>query len=500
MEDNIILEMKGITKEFPGVKALDNVDLTLRRGRVCALMGENGAGKSTLMKILIGVYTPTSGVIKFKGEEVRIKNPNEALNKGIAMIHQELNPIVERSIMENIWLGREPLKGKLGIIDHKKMYDDTIELLKNLNLDLNPKEKMKNLTVAQMQMVEIVKAVSYNSEIVIMDEPTSSLTNKEVEHLFKIIEELKKQGKAIAYISHKMDEIFRISDDITIFRDGKYVGSYESKEMNSEKLINLMVGREIKDLFPKTNCDIGETKLKVQNLSHHKSFNNVNFEIKKGEILGFAGLVGSGRTEVMETLFGIRKKSDGKVFIDGLETNICSPNDGIKNKIALLTEDRRDTGIFPMLSVRDNIVISNMDLYLNGFLLNNRKINEDCERYRKAIRIKTPDISEQIRNRSGGNQQKVLLARWLLTEPDILILDEPTRGVDVGAKAEIHSLISLLAGEGKSIIMISSELPEILGMCDRIAVMHEGRITGILSREEATQELIMKYATGNIPA
>ena len=500
MEERRILEMRGISKEFPGVKALDNVELTLHRGRVCALMGENGAGKSTLMKVLLGIYTPNSGKITFRGNEVAIKNPHEALNMGIAMIHQELNPVIERSIMENIWLGREPLRGKVGLVDHKKMYSDTVRLLKELELDLDPKEKMRNLTVAQMQMVEIVKAISYNAEIVIMDEPTSSLTNKEVEHLFKIIEELKKQGKAIVYISHKMDEIFRIADDITVFRDGKYVGAYEASELNNEKLINLMVGREIKDLFPKTDCEIGSVKLKVEDLSHPTFFRNVNFEIKKGEILGFAGLVGAGRTEVMETLFGIKKKSNGKVFIDGKETNICSPNDGIKCKIAMLTEDRRDTGIFPMLSVKDNIVISNMGLYLKKFLLDQKKINEDCEKYKKAIRIKTPSITEQIRNLSGGNQQKVLLARWLLTEPDILILDEPTRGIDVGAKSEIHSLISSLAGEGKSIIMISSELPEILGMCDRIVVMHEGRVTGILNRGEATQELIMKYATGNVPA
>lgn len=499
MENKVILEMTGVSKEFPGVKALDDVMLTLKRGRVCALMGENGAGKSTLMKILIGIYTPTSGKIVFKGEEINIKNPYEALNMGISMIHQELNPIIERSIMENIWLGREPMM-KVGIVDHKRMYSDTEKLLKDLSLDLNPKEKMKNLTVAQIQMVEIVKAISYNSEIVIMDEPTSSLTNKEVDHLFKIIEKLKEQNKAIVYISHKMDEIYRIADDITIFRDGKYIGNYDVTNINKEELINQMVGREITDLFPKVKCEIGNTKLKVENLCHEKVFNNINFEIKEGEILGFAGLVGSGRTEVMETLFGIRKKSDGKVIINNKETEIETPNDGIKNKIAMLTEDRRDTGIFPMLSVKDNITISNMGLYLKGILLNNKKILNDCEKYRREMRIKTPSVTEQIKNLSGGNQQKVLIARWLLTEPDILILDEPTRGIDVGAKAEIHSLISALAGKGKSIIMISSELPEILGMCDRIVVMHEGKITGILNREEATQELIMKYATGNIPA
>ena len=490
----MILEMQGITKEFPGVKALDNVDLTLRKGRVCALMGENGAGKSTLMKVLIGIYNPTSGIIKFKGEEVVIRNPNEALNKGISMIHQELNPVIERSIMENIWLGREPVKGKIGIIDHRKMYNDTKELLENLALDLDPKEKMKNLTVAQMQMVEIVKAISYNAEIVIMDEPTSSLTNKEVEHLFKIIEELKKQGKAIVYISHKMDEIFRIADDITVFRDGKYVGAYEASELNNEKLINLMVGREIKDLFPKTDCEIGSVKLKVEDLSHPTFFRNVNFEIKKGEILGFAGLVGAGRTEVMETLFGIKKKSNGKVFIDGKETNICSPNDGIKCKIAMLTEDRRDTGIFPMLSVKDNIVISNMGLYLKKFLLDQKKINEDCERYKKAIRIKTPSISEQIRNLSGGNQQKIVVSKWMDMDLEILIFDEPTKGIDVSAKEDIFKIINDFSDKGMGIIFISSDLEEVARISDRTIIMKNGRIVKELTENEITIDNINYYS------
>jgi ABC-type sugar transport system ATPase subunit len=491
--------MKNITKEFPGVKALDNVQLKIKPGTVHSLMGENGAGKSTLMKILIGIHPPTKGTIVYKGKEVEMKNTNQALNMGISMIHQELSPVLHRTIMENIWLGREPVKGPLRLVDHKKMYEDTKELLKDLDLDIDPREKMANLTVAKMQMIEIAKAVSYNSDIVIMDEPTSALTDKEVNHLFKIIERLKNQGTAIIYISHKMDEIFKISDEISVLRDGQYIGTYPAEELDTNKLISLMVGRELKDMFPKIDCHKGDVKLEVKNLTLEGSFEDITFNVKKGEILGIAGLVGAGRTEVIETLFGIRNKTSGEVYIDGKKVEIKSPEDAIKNKMALLTEDRRHTGIFPMLSVKDNTVVANIDKYIkkNG-LLDHKTIKKDCEQYRKVIRVKTPNIEQKIQNLSGGNQQKVLIARWLLTDPDILILDEPTRGIDVGAKAEIHSLISRLAGQGKSIIMVSSELPEILGMSDRIVVMHEGRITGIIDRKQANQEVIMKYATASI--
>lgn len=492
-----VLQMKGISKSFPGVKALNNVDLNITAGRVHALMGENGAGKSTLMKCLIGIHPPTEGDILYKGKEVVFPNTNAALNMGISMIHQELSPVLHRSIMENIWLGREPLNG-FGLVDHKKMYKMTVDLLKDLDLDLDPKEKMIQLTVAKMQMIEIAKAVSYNSEIVIMDEPTSALTDREVDHLFRIIDRLKKQGTAIIYISHKMDEIFQISDEITILRDGEYIATHEAKDLDTNKLIALMVGRELTAMFPKVECKIGEERLRVENLTIDGVFKDVSFNLKKGEILGVAGLVGAGRTEVIETIFGMRSKSSGRIFIDNKEVNIKSPEDAITHKIALLTEDRRQTGIFPMLSVKDNTVMAHMKSYVNPFgLLNHSKIHKDCEEYKEAIRIKTPHLEQQIQNLSGGNQQKVLVARWLLTDPDILILDEPTRGIDVGAKSEIHSLITKLAGEGKSIIMISSELPEVLGMSDRIMVMHEGRVTGIVSREKANQENIMAYATNS---
>ena len=499
MTQQYLLEMKNITKVFPGVKALDNVELKIKPGTVHSLMGENGAGKSTLMKILIGIHPPTNGTITYKNKEVVFENTNKALNMGISMIHQELSPVLHRTIMENIWLGREPVKGPLRLVDHKKMYDMTKELLKDLDLDIDPKEKMANLTVAKMQMIEIAKAVSYNSDIVIMDEPTSALTDREVEHLFRIIERLRDQGKAIIYISHKMDEIFRISDEITVLRDGQYIGTCSAEELDTNKLISLMVGRELDEMFPKVECEIGDVRLDVKNLAVEGVFKDVSFTVRKGEILGLAGLVGAGRTEVIETIFGMRNKTSGEVYIDGKKIDINSPEDAIKNKIALLTEDRRHTGIFPMLSVKDNTVIANINKYVkkNG-LLDHKLIKEDCEEYKKAIRVKTPSIDQLIQNLSGGNQQKVLVARWLLTDPDILILDEPTRGIDVGAKAEIHSLISELAGQGKSIIMISSELPEVLGMSDRVMVMYDGRMTGIVDRKDASQEVIMKYATGSM--
>ncbi len=496
-----ILEMLNITKEFPGVRALDKVKFRLKPGRVHSLMGENGAGKSTLMKCLIGIHPPTEGQIIYKGKELKLNNTNEALKMGISMIHQELSPVLNRTIMENIWLGREPVKGPLRLIDHEKMYNMTKELLQDLELDIDPKGIMGDLTVAKMQMVEIAKAISYNADIVIMDEPTSALTDREVGHLFKIIRRLRDDGKAIVYISHKMDEIFQISDDITIFRDGMFVAEKKASELDTQKLITMMVGRELEHMFPKVACEIGDVKLKVEGLSTYSAFKDVSFEVHKGEIFGIAGLVGAGRTEVIETIFGYRTKTAGKVYIDGKEVNIESPAEAIANGLALLTEDRRHTGIFPMLTIRDNTVMAHTKSYKNKFgFLDHKKIESDCETYRKKIRIKTPSLDQLIQNLSGGNQQKVLVARWLLTDPDILILDEPTRGIDVGAKAEIHSLISDLAALGKAVIMVSSELPEVLGMSDRIMVMHEGHVTGILDRSEATPEVTMKYATNTMKA
>ncbi len=497
MANEFVMETQGVRKVFPGVVALDGISLKFRPGSVHSLMGENGAGKSTLMKILSGMYKPTEGKVLYKGVETEFSEPVEAIRCGIAMIHQELSPVPHRSVMENVWLGREPLIKGTPFVDHRKMYDDTKALLDDLELSIDPRIEMVKLTVAKMQMVEIAKAVSYNSEVVIMDEPTSSLTKGEVEHLFRIIRRLREQGKAIIYISHKMDEIFEISDEISVLRDGRYVGTYPASELNTEKLIALMVGRELNEMFPKVDCPITDVKLKVDNLSIPGVCQNISFEVRKGEILGFAGLVGAGRTEVMEALFGIRHMSSGTISIDGKQVHIASPADAISNRMALLTEDRRLSGIFPMLDIKDNMVMAVLDRYRNrlGKFLNHARIRDDCSDYRDKIKIKTPTLEQKIMNLSGGNQQKVLVARWLLSEPEILILDEPTRGIDVGAKAEIHTLITNLAARGKAIILVSSELPEILGMSDRVAVMREGHLTGIVERKEATQEVIMRYAT-----
>ena len=486
-----ILEMTDIVKEFPGVRALKGVQLKVRPGTVHTLMGENGAGKSTLMKCLIGIHPPTSGKIVFGGKEVRFKTTLEALNAGISMIHQELSPVPERSVAENLWLGRAPRRGLR--VDHRKMREDSIALFKKLDLDLDPDDKMGDLTVAKMQMVEIAKAVSYDSRIVIMDEPTSSLTDAEVEQLFKIIADLKAKNVAIIYISHKMDEIFRISDDITVYRDGEYIATDRAENLNVDKVIQLMVGREVTDMFPKVECPIGETILKVEHLSAGRAVKDVAFELH----LGFAGLVGAGRTETAETIFGMRRMTGGKLYKDGKEIHIKSPEQAIANKIALLTEDRRGNGIVGLLSIKDNTVLANLKQY--GFPLNHKRIRADTEEYVKKLNTKTPTIETPIQNLSGGNQQKVLVGRWLLTDPDILIVDEPTRGIDVGAKAEIHSLITKLAGEGKAIIMISSELPEVMGMSDRIVVMHEGTMTAIVDRKDFSSELILQYATSETP-
>lgn len=491
MSEEYILEMQDIVKEFPGVKALKGVQLKVRPGTVHTLMGENGAGKSTLVKCLIGMQHVTSGTIIYKGKKVNFKTTQEALDAGISMIHQELSPVLERSVSDNVWLGREPKKGL--IVDRKKMRQDCLELFQKIGMSLDPDEKMKNLTVAKMQMVEIVKAISYHTSIVIMDEPTSALTGTEVEDLFQIVADLKSRGVAIIYISHKMDEIFRISDDISIFRDGEYIITDRAENLTQNKVIELMVGREITDMFPKKECRIGEVVLKVENLCSGKAVKNVSFDLRKGEILGFAGLVGAGRTETMETIFGIRSKTDGKIYKDGIEISIRSPEDAIKNHIGMLTEDRRGNGIIGILSVKMNSVLANLKNY--GFPVKAKKMDADTKLYIERLGIKTPAMASLIQNLSGGNQQKVLLARWLLTDPDILIVDEPTRGIDVGAKTEIHNIISELAAMGKAIIVISSELPEVMGIADRVVVMRESKVTGIIKRSEMTQEIIMKYAT-----
>ena len=488
------LEAEGISKFFPGVKALDNVSLRVRPGTVHALMGENGAGKSTLMKCLIGIYRPDKGSIRVKGEPVEFTDTMDALRSGISMIHQELNLVPHMTVAESIWLGREPMK--YGFVDHGQLTRQTQALLDKLNIRLTADRLVGDLSIAAQQMVEIAKAVSWNADIVIMDEPTSALTEGEVAHLFTIIRDLRAQGKAIIYISHKMDEIFAITDEISVFRDGTWVGSKNTTEFTRQSLITQMVGRELTQLFPKFNNTIGEEVLTVRNLTRQGVFHDVSFSVRRGEILGVAGLVGAGRSEVMESLFGMERFDSGEVLIDGAPVTIDSPSVAIEKGMALLTEDRKKSGLFLVLSVLENMSIVKMPEYIgkSGFV-QHVKMAEDCMEQIRRLNIKTPTMDQIINNLSGGNQQKVLIARWLLAQPKILILDEPTRGIDVGAKAEIYHLISELANRGVAVIMVSSELPEILGMSDRVMVMHEGRITGILEKDEADQETILSLAS-----
>lgn len=496
-----LLEMRGVCKSFPGVKALDNVQLQLRPGKVHALMGENGAGKSTLMKCMFGIYKMDKGEILIDGEKTEITDPMDALKKGIAMVHQELQPIPARTIGENIFLGRYPMKklfGFIPMIDHAKMYADTEALLKKVRMNFDPKEKVGNLSVSQMQSVEIAKAVSANCRVLILDEPTSSLTENEVEALFRIVDDLKSEGVAIVYISHKMDEILRIADEVTIMRDGQYIGTWDSKDLTTDLIITRMVGRELTNLYPKRSNTPGETVFTVENFTsiNPRSFRNVSFELRKGEILGVGGLVGAQRTELMEGLFGIRSHTTGKITYNGKELKISRPKDAIDQGIAMLTEDRRGSGIMGVLSVADNISISSLQKYLDfGFCINDKKVEQLVQDNVQKMAIKTPSSKTLIKSLSGGNQQKVLVGRWLANNPDVLILDEPTRGIDVGAKYEIYCIIAELAKEGKSIIMISSEMGELIGMSDRIMVMCDGRVTGFVNGNEATQENIMALAT-----
>ena len=495
------LEMRGVCKSFPGVKALDHAQLCLRPGTVHALMGENGAGKSTLMKCMFGIYSMDEGEIIYEGQKVSIKNPLEALKMGIAMVHQELQPIPARTVGENIFLGRYPMKKLLGfipVVDHKKMYEDTDALLKKVRMTFDSHQKVGELSVSQMQSVEIAKAVSANCKVLILDEPTSSLTANEVEALFRIIEDLKAEGVAIVYISHKMDEILRISDEVTVMRDGQYIGTWDAKQLTTDFIISKMVGRELTNLFPKRNNVPGEVVFEVKNFTsiNPRSFRNVNFQLRRGEILGVGGLVGAQRTELMEGLFGIRSHTTGEIYYQGKELKIRRPKDAIDQGIAMLTEDRRATGIMGVLSIADNISVASLNQYLDyGFVLNNKKIEALVQDNIKKMNTKTPSSKTQIKSLSGGNQQKVLIGRWLANNPDVLILDEPTRGIDVGAKYEIYCIIEELARSGKSIIMISSEMAELIGMSDRVMVMCDGRVTGFIDGKDATQENIMELAT-----
>jgi inositol transport system ATP-binding protein len=504
MADDVLLRMEGISKTFPGVRALDDVHLEVRAGTVHALMGENGAGKSTLMKVLIGMYQPDAGTITIGGEPVQIADTAAAFKLGISMIHQELSPVPELQVHENIYLGREPLN-RFGLVDKRRMVADTKALFEKWHIAINPRAVMKHLSVAETQMVEIAKAISYDSRLVIMDEPTSAITEREVEHLHRMIRSLRESGVAIIYITHKMDEVFRISDYVTVFRDGRHVATQPASDLDRQKLITLMVGRELTHMFPKEQVDVGEVVMSVRGLTRAGTVNDISirdigFDLRRGEILGLAGLMGAGRTEVLEAIFGVTPIDAGEITIKGKRVQIREPADAIRHGLGLLTEDRKLTGIMGVLSVSDNMTVASLDRYSPGGWLQKRRMNAAAQRQREALSIKTPTLAQLIKLLSGGNQQKVLVSRWLLTTPDILMIDEPTRGIDVGAKAEIHRLMSTLAAEGKAILMVSSELPEILGMSDRVLVMHEGRLTGEFSRAEVTQEKIMTAATGGLVA
>lgn len=496
----ILLEMKEISKSFPGVQALDRVSLKIKKGSVHALMGENGAGKSTLMKCLFGIYKMDSGEVLLENEHVNIKDTQEALSLGIAMVHQELQSIPERNIAENIFCGRYPMKKRsyLKMIDHKKMMEDTEKLLSEINLKLSPKTKLADLSVSQRQSIEIAKAISCRAKIVIMDEPTSSLSEHEVNALFDMIQRLKEKGTSIIYISHKIEEILKISDEVTIMRDGTYVGSWSSSELTTDMIIQKMVGRELTNRYPQRKSKPQGNILQVEDLSSTdpKSFQNISFELRKGEIFGIGGLVGAQRSELMEGIFGMRAISSGKIIYKDKVLKIKRPRDAISKGIALLSEDRRAMGIFGVLSIFDNVTVASLDHHLIlKTILNKKSLNEVVHESIEKMSIKAPSSKSLIQNLSGGNQQKVIISRWLANGPDILILDEPTRGIDVGAKYEIYTIMEDLVSQGKSIIMISSEMSELIGMSDRIMVMCEGKNTGLIDAAVATQENIMTLAT-----
>ena len=487
--------MEHISKSFPGVKALDDVNLSVKAGTVHALMGENGAGKSTLMKCLFGVYHKDEGQIYLNGEEVNFKDSKEALEHGVAMVHQELNQALKRNVMDNMWLGRFPKMDNLPFVSEKKMYERTMEIFKDLNIDVDPKKVMSEMPVSQRQMVEIAKAVSYNAKVIVFDEPTSSLTEVEVEHLFRIINDLRSRGCGIIYISHKMDEILRISDEITIMRDGKYITTRDAKNITMNEIIKLMVGREITNVYPPKDNVVGEPLLEVRGLTaEYSKLSDVSFTAHKGEVLGVAGLDGSGRTELLENIFGIATRKSGELFLNGKPIKNANSRDSIANGFAMLTEERRATGIFGVRDIQANSTISSLKRYLNGPFLDDKKMAEATQWGIDKLRTKTPSQKTQIRSLSGGNQQKVILTRWLLTEPTILLLDEPTRGIDVGAKYEIYELILDLAKQGKCVIVVSSEMPELLGICDRILVMSGGRLAGEVDAKTTDQEQIMTLA------
>ncbi|WNX85981.1 sugar ABC transporter ATP-binding protein [Agathobaculum sp. NTUH-O15-33] len=493
-----VLEMRNIVKVFPGVRALDGVNLKVRPGKVHVICGENGAGKSTLMKTINGTYVADEGEMFFKGQQIGKHSVEDTIKMGIAMIYQELNPVMDMTIAENVYLGREPMKGMF--VNFGKLYSDTQALLDQLEIPYNAHQKMRELSIAGHQLVEIAKAISMNAQVIIMDEPSSAIADAEIEVLFKQIFKLREQGVAILYITHKMDEIFRIADEITIIRDGKWIESGPASDYDAGKLVSRMVGREITNVFPKeTDIPIGEVVLEVKNLTQEKPdggrFENISFTLRKGEILGFSGLVGAGRSELMRAIFGLDRYTSGEVYLNGQQVHIHHTADAVKAGIAMINEDRKGYGLVLGRSIHDNVSLVNLDKFTHGGLVNDQEIDKDTEEMVKLLQIKVANQNVAAGTLSGGNQQKVVLAKWLIGDVKVMILDEPTRGIDVGAKSEIHKLMCKFARQGMAIIMISSELPEILGMSDRVVVMQEGRMNGILDRAQATQESIMTLAT-----
>lgn len=491
-----LLQLKSIHKSFHGVEVLHGVNIEVKPGSVHALMGENGAGKSTLMKIIAGIHRADSGEIFLRGKHVHIGNPHESQKMGIAMIHQELSPVPGMTVAENIFLGREPSKS--GLVNYRQLYKQTAELLRELNIQINPRAKLSNLKVADQQLVEIAKAISYQADVIIMDEPTSAITDREVDNLFRIIDDLRNKGKGLVYISHKMDEVFRISDEITILRDGTYIGTWASKQLTRDDLIRNMVGRELTNIYPKAEVSIGNTIFKVNQLNHPGRYHDINFEVRAGEILGVAGLVGAGRTEVMEGIFGVVPAMSGEIEIFGQKIKIRNPKQAIRQGIAFVTEDRKRTGLVLPSSVGFNITIASMNDFLSKGLINFKREKSTIESQISLLRIKTRGGKQIVGSLSGGNQQKVVLAKWLIKQPRLLILDEPTRGIDVGAKAEIYKLMGEFVSAGNAIIMISSEMPELMGMSDRILVFSNKQISGVLKRSDFTQESIMTFAVANL--
>lgn len=494
-----ILECRDLSKSFGGTKALQNVELHIKRGEVHALVGENGAGKSTLMKAIIGLHKIDSGTITFEGKPYKVNGPAEAIKKGITMIHQELNPEPYLTVAENIFLHNEDVKGVL--LNKKATNERAEKILKEFDFNISPTHLVGDLSLAQAQMIEIMKAVSSDAKLVIMDEPTSSLDNEETERLFRTIRQLKEKGVSVVYISHRMEEIFSICDTVSVFRDGQYIDCKPISEVTQDSLISMMVGREVKNVFPKTECEIGDVVFKVEGLTG-KGFENITFEVKKGEILGLTGLAGAGRSETMRAIFGLDPLDSGKIYLDGKEIVNKNPRQAINHGIAMVNEDRRAYGLCLYRSISENISLPNLPVYQKGLILNKRKEKEENGKYAEMLTVKAASLDEDAIALSGGNQQKVVLAKWLMSNPKVLILDEPTRGVDVGAKSEIHSLMCEFAKQGLAIIMISSELPEVMAMSDRLLVYHEGKINGELFREdiqsgEVTQETILAKEFGN---